>query len=162
MEHFIDKTPMHVTNVNPRKEGSGDGAVLASDISVSFQIQRKFMDNLIPQQDRKFSDIFYGEDGALRETKIAPITYHDSIESLRVEVFAGRRPMVFDESKIKSIKMTPNTGGYIDVDAMIQVRPSEVESGKLDGLTKTVVPVQVTAMVEQADIEGDNVVKIDA
>ncbi len=155
MGSFIDKTPMQITNVNPRKQGSGeDGGVAASDLSVLFQVRRDFMDQLIPQQDKRFSDIFYGEDGALRETRITPLKYHGEIESLRVTVHNGRRPLVFEEARMKNITMEPTSGGYIDVTALIQVLPaSEVESGKLDFLCKNVVGIEVETMIDHGDVE---------
>lgn len=150
----VKRTKMNVTNVNPRKEGKGDGMRLASDVSVRFTAQRKFMDQVIPLQEGRFSSQFFADDGSTRLNQVYPIVFNKKITDLRVSVWLGTKPMVFEGAKIKdSMNMTPEDGGYLEVTAVLQLNPTTDQSGKLDDMTKEWIEMEIESL--NADVEDD-------
>ncbi len=149
---LIEKTNMMVTSVNPRKEGSGDGMQLASDIKVSFETPRGFIDRLVPDQEQTFSDQFFTDKGDVRLTHLYPIAVHHKLTEMRVSVYMGKKPTVFQPANMKDIYLTPMSGGYVGVSATLQVHPTPVESGKLDSVAKEVVGIEIESLT--GDIES--------
>lgn len=156
---FVGKTPMYVSNVNPRKEGKGEGMRLASDIKVRFQAPRIIMDMLVPDQ-KKWSDQFFSEDGGIRLTQLFPLRVYKKIEQMRVLIYLGtNKPMEFAPATISGgdggIQITPTDGGYCDVVCTLQVHPTVQESGKLDALAKEMVDIEILAGdIEDAGAEA--------
>lgn len=143
---LIERTNMLVTNVNPRKEGSGDGMTLASDVKVSFQAQRLLLDKLVPDQERKYSDQYFTDKGDVRLHQMFPIPIHMELKEMRAGIYFGNKPLDFKPVTIKGFSITPVSGGYLDVTCTLQLHPTVSESGKLDSLVKEVVPIEIEAL----------------
>lgn len=143
---LIEKTNMMVTNVNPRKEGKGEGMTLASDIKVQFETPRVFMDKVVPDQERRWSDQFFTDKGDLRLTHLYPVHLYQKLKEMRVEVYMGKQPTVFVGATVTGIEMEPLSGGYVRVGATLQVHPTPAESGKLDSIAKEVVEIAIDTM----------------
>jgi hypothetical protein len=153
---LIGRTPMHVTNVNNRMEGSGDGMVPASDIKVTFQTRRDFMDRLLPNQELRFSDVFYTQSGDTKLNAVYPINMQQTLEHMRVSIYMGRTPTVFEPAKIKGIAMSPVSGGYVDVCCTLQVHTSsDRQSGQLNYLLKSMVDVEIEALTGDMFSDGE-------
>ena len=109
---LIERTNMLVTNVNPRKEGQGEGMTLASDLKVSFEVPRALMDKLVPDQERKFSDQFYTNNGDIRLTHLYPIAVHQTFEELNVAIYMSKQPTEFKPANgVERIGINPRPGG---------------------------------------------------
>ena len=148
---LIERTNMLVTNVNPRKEGQGEGMTLASDLKVSFEVPRALMDKLVPDQERKFSDQFYTNNGDIRLTHLYPIAVHQTFEELNVAIYMSKQPTEFKPAKMKNVELEPLSGGYVRATATLQVHPTPIESGKLDNICKEVVEISIDTLT--GDIE---------
>jgi hypothetical protein len=140
----VKKCQCEISNVNPRKEKSDDGDILASDVSVEFAVQRQIVDELFPVAG--FTDQFFnGEDTRLEV--VYPIVYSHKVEDLKVTLYIGRTPMVFEGAKIaRNMKLTPQVGGYVKVEAKLQVYPTEAQSGKLDKAVKEMIDLEIAPM----------------
>ncbi len=142
----VEKTKCEMVNVNPRKEKGDDGDVLASDVSVRFSVPRATIDALFPTKG--FTDQFYsGEDTRLEV--VYPINYAEKIKDLRITLHTGLDAMVFEGAKIgRGMKLTPQAGQYVQVEAKLQVYPTRDQSGKLDEAVKDWVELEVSPMTE--------------
>ncbi len=142
----VEKTKAEITNVNPRKEKGDDGDVLASDVSVRFSVPREVIDALFPTKG--FTDQFYsGEDTRLEV--VYPINYAEKIKDLRITLHTWLSPMVFEGAKIgRGMKLTPQAGQYVQVEAKLQVYPTRDQSGKLDEAVKDWVELEISPMTE--------------
>lgn len=160
MRTFVEKTGMLVTNVNPRKEGSGDGMVLASDVKVSFQAPRAIMDKLVPLGEGRWSEQWFSENGDVRLTQLHPIKFHQKLQEMQVLMYFGKKPTQFSPVVVTGIEMTPTSGGYVDMVCTIQVHPTPAQSGTLDSIVKEVVDMEIHALtgdlVEDAGTETAN------
>lgn len=142
----VKKTTAEVTNVNPRKEKSDDGDVLASDISVKFAVPRAVIDTLFPVE--RFTDQFYANDDTVMEV-VYPIVYQKKIEDLRVTLHPGGKELVFEGVKIaKKMALTPQVGQYVQVECKLQVYPSRAESGRLDEMAKEYIELEIEPLTE--------------
>ena len=158
---LVEKTNVYVSNVNARKEGSGDNMPLALDIKVAFDTPRSFIDRLVPDQKSKFSDQFFTETGDVRLAQLFPIRFYQKIEDLSVGIYMGKKPTHFRPSKMTSIELTPQGGGYVNVSCTLQVYPTAVEAGKLDMLIKEVVPIEIDTLNKDIDDAGADATNVD-
>ena len=154
MTVLLEGANVLITNTNPRKEGSGEGMRLASDVGIQCEVPRILIDKLVPDQKARFSDQFYDEAGDIRRAYLFPIAYHEKIEDLKAVFTIGRKKLEFDACVLASIRMTPIAGGYVQLKANVQVHPAgPLESGMLDEAAKCVVELDLATMT--VDVEED-------
>ena len=142
----VQKVKAEISNVNPRKEQGEDGGVLASDVSVRFAVPRAVIDELMP--DDNYTDQFYQGDDVRLEC-VCPITFSKKVKDLRITLYIGSKPMVFEGAKIAAgMKLTPQVAQYIQVDCKFQVYPTRNQSGRLDEAVKDWIDVEVAPMTD--------------
>lgn len=150
----ISKTQAEVTNVNPRKENGEDGNTLASDISLVFAVPRETLEPLF--SNPKFLDQFFSDDGDTRMDCVFPIVYGKRIENLRAKVHVGLKPMVFEGAKIAAnMKLTPQVGNYVKVEAKLQVYPTRDQSGRLDEAAREFIDIEVETLTRDLMDDAD-------
>jgi len=140
----VAKTTVAIENGNPRKEAGEDGQRLAYDISVEFSVPRETIDELVGVPD--WSDQFYAGDDTRLE-HVYPITYGPRVEDLKIKLYIGLKPMVFDGARIgKGAKLTPLVGQYFQVSCKLQVYPTRDQAGRLDEAVKESAELEIEPM----------------
>ena len=152
----IESVRAEITNVNPRKEKSDDGEVLASDISMEFTVPRDIINPLFPAKG--FMDQFFSEEQEATIIDVVyPINYNTKVEDLKLTIVMddGMATLEFAPAKIaKGMKLTPTFGGYVVVDCKFQVYPLDSESGMLDAHVKNAVDIALEPL--NFDIEDES------
>ncbi|SRR5579871_4409902 len=141
---------------NLRTEKHGDADVLAVDISVVFGLYEKELEKLLGVGSHNAlytRELTTGPEPRFRTMK--PLQIEDKIEKVDVTMRLGlsRHEITFNDCKLGSITLTPETGGMTRCKLQIQAHPVDEQLGELS--------VHLNHEIE-IDLKGGRIGKEDA
>ena len=131
-------------SLNLRTEKCGPDKVPAADMKISFPTSADVLAHFHP--DLKNSMFTTGPKDLLGDTGLAvrdnhmqfPIGRDEEMTGATVKIGYGvGEPMVFQEAKVNSFRLTPQDGGSVVVAFRVQCRPSPEQVAKLYTLQET-------------------------
>jgi hypothetical protein len=150
LEFRLSKAPATLENFNSRTEKSGPDKIPAADLKVSCPQPADTLQFFSPTLKSMLFDEKAPKDLAegmpLRDPHMVyPLARDEEMTGATVEIDYGvGEPMVFQDCKVNSFRLTPWAGGTVIIGFRVQCRPDEKQAGRLFMLQELAITVTVT------------------
>jgi hypothetical protein len=145
---------------NPRTEKDGQDKVPAADLKISCPMPPDVLAHFRPDLKHTLFVVdkdLAGEVLRVRDPHIQyPIARDEEMTGATVSIdFGIGDPMVFDDAKVNSFRITPSDGGTVYLQFRVQCRPTQDEGGKLywlqeKGITFSLEPGELPEVAKAA------------
>jgi hypothetical protein len=145
----LQKATATFENFNPRVEKDGPDKVPAADLKISAPQPADVLAHFSPTLKAFYFDEKGPRDLAegmpLRDPHaVYPHARDEEMTGATVTIdFGVGEPMVFQDAKINTFRLTPMAGGSVIVSFRVQCRPDERQAGKLYLLQETGITISV-------------------
>lgn len=142
--------------VNLRPENHGDKHVPACDVPVTFAGGKREIDNLIPCEGGKASDILYDKKGNLKMAVLNPHQVHRKPDSLVILIHDAKSPLKFIDASAKDFEIELRPKWACEISTKLQVHPGKGQIERLSALMMEKCDLEIEATQEDLFGEQDN------